>query len=226
MFFAGLEESTKDMYDVACEMQMTKKLDDKSTEIDGQLKLIAQQPTYGKQNVSPVCIRSRDTPQNYIYASIEAFEKDDGTCFLGVLQAAERGYGILDLGATSSICGIDGAEALVTALRSRELKVTMDTSKKNTFVFGNGRTMQCTGKAYFPFTLAGIEGQLGVNILDAKAPLLIGIDVLTRLGAVIDCGEETIYFKKLGRREKLHRLSSGHLAIPVLPEGLLGPLDE
>merc|ERR1719253_522503 len=92
----------------------------------------------------------------------------------------------------------------------------MDVTEKSTFVFGDGNRKECTGKATFPLTIAGVDGDLGIHILDAEAPLLIGVDVLRRLGSVIDTEKVTIHFKKLGRDSNLISLPSGHFAIPLL----------
>ncbi len=79
--------------------------------------------------------------------------------------------------------------------------------------------MTCTGRLTLPATIGGIEGDLTINVLDTQAPMLVGVDVLTRLGAVIDCQAATIKFKKLGKTIPLVRLESGHLAMPLLPSG-------
>ena len=98
----------------------------------------------------------------------------------------------------------------------------MDVSQKATFIFGDGNSKTCTGKAAFPLKIAGVEGELEINIWDADARLLIGVDVLSRLGAVIDCEAHSVYFKKLGRRAQLLVLPSGHLALPHVEQADVG----
>ncbi len=160
-----------------------------------------------------------ETTDGMIFSGYHGYEEICDFDFMTVLESASAGLGILDIGATSSICGIDGADAMVQTLKSLGKRVRMDVTEKHTFIFGNGRRMTCTGRLTIPATIGGIEGDLTINVLDAQAPMLVGVDVLTRLGAVIDCQAATIKFKKLGKTIPLVRLESGHLAMPLLPSG-------
>ena len=140
---------------------------------------------------------------------------------MSVKQSSSKGFGILDIGATSSIMGIDAAEKLRDIIHDQTGKnIKMDVSQKATFIFGDGNINTCTGKATFPLKIAGVEGELEINILDADAPLLIGVHVLSRLGAAIEA--HSVYFKKLGRRAQLLVLSSGHLALPLVDQADFG----
>ncbi|CAK0848457.1 unnamed protein product, partial [Prorocentrum cordatum] len=100
--------------------------------------------------------------------------------------------------------------------------IKMDTSQKTTFIFGDGNSKTCTGKATFPLNIAGVDGNLEIDILDAEAPLLIGVSVLRRLGAAIDCEKNEIYFKKLGRRAQLLSRPSGDFALTLVAEADFG----
>eukprot|EP00959_Pyramimonas_sp_CCMP1952_P384732 8063213-Pyramimonas_sp.AAC.1 len=92
-----------------------------------------------------------------------------------VRETAYRGFGNLGIGATSSIIGIQAAEKLRDLIYDATGKnIKMDTSQKTTFIFGDGNSKTCTGKATFPLNIAGVDGDLEMNILDAESPLLIG----------------------------------------------------
>ncbi|CAK0848586.1 unnamed protein product, partial [Prorocentrum cordatum] len=146
-------------------------------------------------------------------------EKLDDWILMSVKQSSSKGFGILDIGATSSIMGIEAAENLRDIIYEQTGKnIKMDVSQKSTFIFGDGNAKTCTGKATFPLMIAGVDGELEINILDADAPLLIGVDVLSRLGAVIDCEAHSVYFKKLGRRAELLVLPSGLMYIIIIYE--------
>ncbi|CAK0873790.1 unnamed protein product [Prorocentrum cordatum] len=146
-------------------------------------------------------------------------EKLDDWILMSVKQSSSKGFGILDIGATSSIMGIEAAENLRDIIYEQTGKnIKMDVSQKSTFIFGDGNAKTCTGKATFPLRIAGVDGELEINILDADAPLLIGVDVLSRLGAVIDCEAHSVYFKKLGRRAELLVLPSGLMYIIIIYE--------
>ena len=66
-----------------------------------------------------------------------------------------------------------------------------------------------------PVAFGSREGILQVNIVDAVAPLLIGVDVLSRLGAVIDCSKPSIRFAGQETEVPLVKLRSGHLAMSI-----------
>ncbi|CAK0890102.1 unnamed protein product, partial [Prorocentrum cordatum] len=130
-----------------------------------------------------------------------------------VKQSSSKGFGILGIGATSSIMGIEAAENPRDIIYDQTGKnIKIDVSQKSTFIFGDGSAGTCAGKATPPpppFVIAGVDGELEINILDADAPPLIGAGALSRLGAAIDCEAHAVYFKKLGRRAELLILPSG-----------------
>ncbi|CAK0882044.1 unnamed protein product, partial [Prorocentrum cordatum] len=167
-------------------------------------------------------IEMRERVQHVKLPSWPTLEKLDDWILMSVKQSSSKGFGILDIGATSSIMGIEAAENLRDIIYEQTgQNIKMDVSQKSTFIFGDGNSKTCTGKATFPLKIAGVDGELEINILDADAPLLIGVDVLSRLGAVIDC-ERSVYFKKLGRRAELLVLPSGHLALPLVQQADFG----
>ena len=168
--------------------------------------------------------RERPVPKQKVRSPVwAAVEKTDDWMLMSVKHCSSKGFGILDIGATSSIMGIEAAESLRDLIYEETGKnIKMDVSQKSTFIFGDGNSKTCTGKATFPLKIAGVDGELEINILDADAPLLIGVDVLSRLGAVIDCEARSVYFKKLGRRAQLLALPSGHLALPLVQQADFG----
>ncbi|CAK0901527.1 unnamed protein product [Prorocentrum cordatum] len=164
-------------------------------------------------------IERREQVHHVKLPSWPTLEKLDDWILMSVKQSSSKGFGILDIGATSSIMGIEAAENLRDIIYEQTGKnIKMDVSQKSTFIFGDGNAKTCTGKATFPLMIAGVDGELEINILDADAPLLIGVDVLSRLGAVIDCEAHSVYFKKLGRRAELLVLPSGLRYIIIIYE--------
>ncbi|CAK0791172.1 unnamed protein product, partial [Prorocentrum cordatum] len=137
-------------------------------------------------------------------------DKAEDWVLMSVNQSSSKGFGILDVGATSGIMGVEAAENLRDIIYEQTDKnINMDVSQKSTFIFGDGSAGTCAGKATSPLMIAGVDGELEINILDADAPLLIGVGALSRLGAVIDSEARAVYFKKLGRRAELLVLPSG-----------------
>ncbi|CAK0830159.1 unnamed protein product [Prorocentrum cordatum] len=149
-------------------------------------------------------IEMRERVQRVKLPSCPTLEKLDDWILMSVKQSSSKGFGILGIGATSSIMGIEAAENLRDIICEQTgQNIKSDVSQKSAFIFGDGNSKTCTGKATFPLKIAGVDGELEINILDADAPLLIGVDVLSRLGAAIDCEGHSVYFKKLGRLKHL-----------------------
>ncbi|CAK0844297.1 unnamed protein product [Prorocentrum cordatum] len=159
-------------------------------------------------------IEMRERVQHVKLPSWPTLEKLDDWILMSVKQSSSKGFGILDIGATSSIMGIEAAENLRDIIYEQAgQNIKMDVSQKSTFIFGDGNSKTCTGKATFPLKIAGVDGELEINILDADAPLFIGVDVLSRLGTVIDCEEHSVYFKKLGLKHLISTYEYGDIII-------------
>eukprot|EP00959_Pyramimonas_sp_CCMP1952_P349324 7319268-Pyramimonas_sp.AAC.1 len=74
---------------------------------------------------------------------------------MSVKQSSSKGFGILDIGATSSIMGIEAAENLRDIIYEQTgQNIMMDVSQMSTFIFGDGNSKTCTGKATFPLKIA------------------------------------------------------------------------
>ncbi|CAK0811884.1 unnamed protein product [Prorocentrum cordatum] len=167
-------------------------------------------------------IEMRERVEHVKLPSWLTLEKLDDWILMSVKQSSSKGFGILDIGATSSIMGIEAAENLRDIIYEKTgQNINIDVSQKSTFIFGDGNSKTCTGKATFPLKIAGVDGELGINILDADAPLLIGVDVLSRLGAVIDCEAHSVYFKKLGLKHLISTYEHGDIFITYAYEDII-----
>ncbi|CAK0889332.1 unnamed protein product [Prorocentrum cordatum] len=159
-------------------------------------------------------IEMRERVEHVKLPSWPTLEKLDDWILMSVKQSSSKGLGILDIGATSSIIGIEAAENLRDVIYEQTgQNIKMDVSQKSAFIFGDGNSKTCAGKATFPLKIAGVDGDLEINILNADAPLLIGVDVLSRLGAVIDCEAHSVYFKKLGLKHLSSTCEHGGIII-------------
>ena len=121
----------------------------------------------------------------------------------------------MDCGATSSIGGLDAIQALAD-ISGHELGIEtkVDPGTQKTFRFGNGNKQTCLSKAELPMKIGTKVGSVSFNVLDAPAPALLGMDFLSRSGAVVDFEEGKVTFRKLSNvSHPLKKLSSGNLAI-------------
>ncbi|CAK0874899.1 unnamed protein product, partial [Prorocentrum cordatum] len=159
--------------------------------IKNRPKTANQKQPLGNASCVPIerAIELRERAQHEKLPIWSTLEKAEDWILMSVKQSSSKGFGILD---------------------QTGKNIKMDVRQKSTFIFGDGNARICTGKATFPLMIAGVDGELGINILDADAPLLTGVNALSRLGAAIDCEAHAIvYFKKLGRRAELLVLPSG-----------------
>ena len=65
-----------------------------------------------------------------------------------------------------------------------------------------------------PGYLAGVPQDYKFSIMDARVPPLIGMDLMTPWGAVVDTGHSLVCFVTVSTQLfACHRLASGHMAI-------------
>ena len=140
---------------------------------------------------------------------------DDEGMFMAVRDAALDGYAALDCGATSSIGGLTAVQALADfGERSLGRTTAVDPRVQKTFRFGNGSSQTCLSKATLPLAIGKQTGTVDMNVLDAPAPALLGMDFLTKSGAVVDFSANTVTFKKISpEKHRLKKLESGHVAL-------------
>ncbi|CAK0850517.1 unnamed protein product [Prorocentrum cordatum] len=100
------------------------------------------------------------------------WEQGEEWMLMIVKQSASKGFGILDIGATSNIVGIEAVKKLRGIIYEQTGDNTkMDVNQKSTCIFGDGSSRTCSGRATFPLEIAGVDGELEINMLDADAPL-------------------------------------------------------
>ena len=133
-------------------------------------------------------------------------KNDTEALYLSVLEAASEGYAAIDCGATSSIGGVDAVEKLAECARSEPHRdTTVDVNTKIPLRFGNGSRQSTISSVSLPANLVGRDGSINMNVIDAEAPALLGMDFLKKANAVVDFGNDTPV--------PLRRLQSGHLAL-------------
>ena len=105
------------------------------------------------------------------------------------------GYGVLDLGATETLGSLEALEVLMelrSKLRgiSEPVEVFTGPSARKPFRFGNGGVQVSSSYVMVPQRLGDQLVSLGLYTIDAeKAPSLIGMKTLEKMGALIDvCG--------------------------------------
>jgi len=126
---------------------------------------------------------------------------------------------IVDSGATNAVSGIRQAEDLQEAATLAGCgSSSFDPASATTFAFGNGAVQSSTGVAALPAQVARKDGPLSVQVLDADSPPLLGVNLLNETKAIVDFGDEPgIWWNGGGEKQLCERLSTGHLALAVVP---------
>ena len=135
-------------------------------------------------------------------------------------ELARAGCMLLDSGATTQVCGLAAADEIqLAAVDSGLGDVQFDQGDTRTFTFGNGEQDTSLGTAVVPAVLGTAQVGLPISILDRPAPPLLGVGILNQSKAVVDFGDHPgVWFEGLGGpKTSCLRLSSGHLALKVVP---------
>ena len=136
-------------------------------------------------------------------------------------EAIERGYGVVDGGATKTLGSIHALEAIAEEnLRKHQSSRVLEVDTKNTpvFGFGNSSRDKCISTAKMKIEAGDREGVLSVHALDkGKGPVLLSIATLRALKAVVDFDEDLIVFRQLDDTKiiQAERSLAGHQLLPL-----------
>ncbi|CAK0837772.1 unnamed protein product, partial [Prorocentrum cordatum] len=98
-------------------------------------------------NNRPKTANQKKQLDNYLYVQIEkSIElRERVQRAKGAKQSSSNGFGILDVGATSGIMGVEAAENLRDIIHEQTGKnINMDVSQETAFIFGDGNARACT----------------------------------------------------------------------------------
>ena len=88
-------------------------------------------------------------------------------------------------------------------------------SVDESFKFGPSKTFPCKEIVELPIHLQDEDGkrvieEIGVHIVEAEIPFLLGMESLEERGAVIDIADNTVTFKKSGNKFRMRKTLGGH----------------
>ena len=158
----------------------------------------------------------------FLFPAVEDEAVDDfnfGTLNL-LNDLGKYGYMIIDSRATTHVANLQSAEDLSLVAKAAGYgNSSFDAGDKKTFGFGNGERGSTTSSAIIPAVLER-AGRLKMNIMDADAPPLLGVSLLNKCKAIVDFGDSPgVWFHGLsGPKRPCARLSTGHLALKVIPD--------
>ena len=91
--------------------------------------------------------------------------------------------------------------------------IKIDTAERPTFGFGNSMQSKCVSTSYLKVPRDTSPIQMKVHVLDeGRAPVLLSIDSLRRLGAIVDFSKDEAIFTALDpkRLVPLRQSQAGH----------------
>ena len=139
-------------------------------------------------------------------------EADVKHCFLTQAEV-QRGLGVIDCGATSSVGGSEACEVL-SELRGPP---ALSFDDRPCYQFGGDHRRRALSRAIYEVQARDQTGSFGIHVIDSLMPILVGIDALKALGAIIDFGRGYAIFEKVapGQVSELERGSTGHLLMDL-----------
>ena len=155
-------------------------------------------------------------------------DKSEEQCYTGdPVQEAHTGervlescMGIIDSGATASLGSAEALEMVMQdILRAHgDSLMSIDTSRKPTFRFGNGQKRECISTVGMKIGAGNKQGSMTIHVHDTPGqPVLISRKALGALGAGIDFEEKVAVYKNVDatRVVRLEEAENGHLLMPL-----------
>ena len=125
-------------------------------------------------------------------------------------------YGILDGGASASCASFEIIRFIDDEWQPLGRSADVEDNGGRAFLFAGGERTSSKTQAWMP-NHAFPDG-LGIHVVCCTdTPLLVGLDMIRRYGLVLDYFHDTVYSHHLGRIIPSKVLSSGHLAVSMLP---------
>ena len=135
-------------------------------------------------------------------------------------QQAENMKAIMDCGASESIVGAWTLQKLSEELENLgfnpEEEISLDTSLRKSFIFGNNETSLALGEASVNTGIHGVEQETRVHVVEGQTPLLLSSKWLYEQAAIIDFRTGQAILPKISHEViQLERASTYHLLLPV-----------
>lgn len=141
-------------------------------------------------------------------------------------EAVSQGKAVIDGGATKTMGSLHAIECLVKQNKQRQQGHGVQriaTDDQPTFGFGNSQKSKCMSTCVMKVPCDQQPLNMKIHVLDqGKAPILLSVDTLRRLGAVIDYANDLAVFRSLNDRVvvPLERSQAGHQLLPLAEDFL------
>jgi hypothetical protein len=122
-----------------------------------------------------------------------------------------EGFGLLDGGASVSVGGVNHLQVIQDHLTATGTSLEVREQSRR-FAFAGGD--ETTGHTQCELNLETLDGiPFTIFVVDRPAPILLGVDFLTKFGIQINYATNKVYSHRLSRSLPAVLLPSGHLAL-------------
>ena len=150
--------------------------------------------------------------QATVHVTLFQTNLDDPT-HLKTFVAESLSAGILDCGASHTVCGKTWLNCYLESLDvDQAAQVGYDQSSR-AFKFGDGQLVRATHSVTFPAFIGDQSVFISSDVVESDIPLLLSKRALQRAKAELNFKDDTVTM--LGRTHDLVNTSSGHYAIPL-----------
>ena len=159
--------------------------------------------------------------EQYVEQSSEA----DAWSFLSFVYLATKqsdGTALVDTAAQHGLVGIEVLKSHEKLLQEKFGLLIQWSNESGGSVRGVCGKEERTQVAYVPIGIGGKSGVLRVQVVPGDIPFLLPAYFLTDLHAVIDMKNCMIMYMKLGVKQTMIRLGTGHVAVSIIEFGKLG----
>ena len=169
--------------------------------------------------------QSNEGEVNY-YGATGSSELEPDFIFRATLsteKAITEGKAVIDGGATRTMASVYAIEKYMEVMKGLHgtdgiKHVGVTEADRPTFGFGNSQKAKCLSTCVLKLPHEERPMQLRVHVVDeGKAPVLLSVDTLRKMGAIIDFATDEVIFSKIApdKMIKLERSTSGHQLLPL-----------
>ena len=129
------------------------------------------------------------------------------------LVAETWNCGLLDCGASKTVCGEIWLNEYINSLTESQKKNIKHYHSKSLYRFGDGEQIQAIRGISIPAIIGNTNVQINTDVITKDLPLLLSKSFMKRADMIVDFQSDTA--KALGETVQLATTSSGHYTIPL-----------
>ena len=169
--------------------------------------------------------RNSASNETYVVHEIVLHNVDDSAVNLRNLVSETWNCGLLDCGASKTVCGEVWLKQYLSSLPEKEKNDVKYYSSKSVYRFGVGDQVQASQGVSIPAYIGITKVQIKTDVILKDLPLLLSRSFMKRANMVLDFQKDIV--STMNQTIKLNTTSSGHYTIPLTkPRQLLMNLED